>query len=182
MSIGMSNFRELYGYDALTFADMIFGDSRDPKAKYWVEEIQEILKLLKDNLQVAQNQQKQYADKHREERTFQVDDLVYLRLQPYKQTSLKINGAKKLKPRYYGPYKVIQKIGEVAYALEILEVSKIHNVFHVSCLKKYIGQKIFILDTLPPLYDEGQLTLIPEKNLKTRERRLRSRTIKEYLV
>ena len=47
-----------------------------------MEEIQEILKLLKDNLQVSQNQQKQYADKHREERTFQVDDLVYLRLQP----------------------------------------------------------------------------------------------------
>ena len=53
MSIGMSPFRELYVYDALTFAD-----SRAPKAKYWVEEIQEILKILKDNLQVAQNQQK----------------------------------------------------------------------------------------------------------------------------
>ena len=96
MSIGMSPFRELYGYDALTFSDMIFGDSRAPKAKDWVEESQEILKLLKDNLQVAQNQQKQYADKHREERNFQVDDLVYLRLHPYKQTSLKRNGAEKI--------------------------------------------------------------------------------------
>ena len=91
---------------------------------------------MKDNLQVAQNQQKQYADKHREERTFQVDDLVYLRLQPYKQTSLKRNGAEKLKPRYYGPYKVIRKIREVAYELELPKGSKIHNVFHVSCLKK----------------------------------------------
>ena len=54
----MSPFRELYGYDALTFYDMIFGDSRAPKSKYWVEEIQEILKILKYNLQVAQNQQK----------------------------------------------------------------------------------------------------------------------------
>ena len=59
----MSPFIALYGYDALTFYDMIFGDNRDPKAKYWVEESQEILKLLKDNLQVAQNQQKQYVDK-----------------------------------------------------------------------------------------------------------------------
>ena len=66
--------------------------------------------------------------------------------------------------------------------MELSEGSKIHNVFHVSCLKKSIGQKIFISDTLPPLDDEGQLTLIPEKVLKTRERRLRSRTIKEYLV
>ena len=53
MSIGMSPFRELYGYDALKFYDMIFGDSRAPKAKYLVEESQEILKLLKDNLQIA---------------------------------------------------------------------------------------------------------------------------------
>ena len=70
MSIGMSPFRALYGYDALVFSDMIFGDSRDPKSKYWVEESQEILKLLKDNLQVAQNQQTQYTDNNREERTF----------------------------------------------------------------------------------------------------------------
>ena len=67
--------------------------------------------------------------------------------------------------------------------MELREGSKIHNVFHVSCLKKYIGQKIVISYTPPPLYDEGQLTLIPEKvMIKTRERRLRSRTIKEYLV
>ena len=99
---------------------------------------------------------------------------MYLRLHPYKQTSLKRNGAENIKTRYYGPYKVIQKIGEVAYELELPKGSKIHNVFHVSCLKKDIGQKIFILDTLPPLDDEGQLTLIPEKILKTRERRLRA--------
>ena len=66
--------------------------------------------------------------------------------------------------------------------MELPEGSKIHNVFHVSCLKKAIGHQIVISDTLPPLDDEGQLTLIPEKVLKTRERRLRSRTIKEYLV
>ena len=103
-------------------------------------------------------------------------------MHPYKQTSLKRNAAEKLKTSYYGPYKVIQKIGEVAYELELPDESKIHNVFHVSCLKKDIGQKIFISDTLPPLDYEGQLTPIPEKVLKTRERILRSRTIKEYLV
>ena len=87
---------------------------------------------------------KQYTDKHREERAFQVDDLVYFRFHPYKQTFHKINGAKNINPRYYGPYKVIQKIGEVAYELELSEGSKIHNVFHVSCIKKDIGQQFVI--------------------------------------
>ena len=133
-------------------------------------------------MQVAQNQQKQYADKHIEERTFQVDDLVYLRLHPYKQEFLKNNGAEDLKQRYYGPCKVIWKIGEVAYELELMEGNKIHNLFYVCCLKKDIGKKIFISDTIPPLDDERNLTLIPERVLKTRERRLRSKKFKEYLV
>ena len=60
--------------------------------------------------------------------------------------------------------------------------SKIHNVFHVSCIKKVIGQKILVSYALPPLDDEGKLFLIPSKILRTRERRLRSRTIKEYFV
>ena len=68
------------------------------------------------------------------------------------------------------------------YELELPTGSKIHNVFHVSCLKKVIGKSILVSETLPPLYDKGQLILIPDKILKTREVRLRSRTIKEYLI
>ena len=83
-----------------------------------------------------QNQQNLYADRHRIERSFEVGDLVYLRLQPYMQSSLKKKGAEKLKPHFYGPYKVVWKVGEVSYELELPEESKVHNVFHVSNLKK----------------------------------------------
>lgn len=61
----MSPFRALYGYNALNFADMIFGDSKAPMAKYWIQESQYILRALKDNLQIAQNQQKMYVDRHK---------------------------------------------------------------------------------------------------------------------
>ena len=74
------------------------------------------------------------------ERQFEVGDLVYLRLQPYRQSSLKQKGAEKLKPRFYGPYRVIRRIGQVAYELELPQGSKIHKIFHVSCLKKALGQ------------------------------------------
>ena len=88
---------------------------------------------MKDKLQVAQNQQKQYADQHRVERYLQVNDFLYLRFNPCKQTAIKGKGSKKLKLRFYGPYKVIRKIGEVAYELELpMEVKFImYFMFHV---------------------------------------------------
>ena len=71
MSIKMTPFKALYGYEVLNFVDLVFEDSRAPKEKGWV---------LKENLQAAQTQQKLYADRHRVEHSFEVGDLVYLQL------------------------------------------------------------------------------------------------------
>jgi hypothetical protein len=169
----------LYGYDAPTLVDLVFGESRAPRAKVWITESQEILKLLKENLQTTQNQQKMSVDRHRIEHSFEVGDLVFLRLQPYKQSSLKKCGVEKLNPRFYGPYKIMRRVGEVAYEPELLEGSRIHNVFHVSCLKKVMGKFISTSKELPPLDEEGQLEVVPKEVLEFRDRKLRSRIIRE---
>ena len=88
----------------------------------------------------------------------------------------------KLSPKYYGPYKVLQKIGTMAYKLELPASSRVHPVFHVSCLKKVIGDKIPVQTILPELDKEGKMILEPEAITDTRIRQLRNRSISEYLI
>eukprot|EP00253_Pinus_taeda_P034426 PITA_34426 len=126
----------------------MFGASKAPRAKIWIQESWDILRALKDNMATAQNQQKLYANTSQVERHFEV----------------------------------ICRIGKVAYELELPQGSKIHNVFHVSCLKKALGQQVTVTDELPPTDDEGHLVLQPEAIIDTRERQLRSRTVWEFLV
>eukprot|EP00253_Pinus_taeda_P029353 PITA_29353 len=137
---------------------------------------------LMENLHQAQNCMKQQVDQHRSERQFQEGDQVFLRLQPYKQTSLKDKGCQKLSPKFYGPYQVLQRIGEVAYKLALPPTIKIHPVFHVSCLKKVIGNNCRIQTSLLELDEEGSIWLQPEQIMDTREQHLHGRMIKEVLV
>jgi len=109
--------------------------------------------------------------------TFEVGDLVYLRIQTYRQTSIKRSGIENLQPRLFGSYKVRRKVGVVEYDPDLPSGREIHNVFHVSCLKRAIGKHIIPIEALPPLDEEGQLTLIPKVVLEVREKRLRKRNI-----
>ena len=134
------------------------------------------------NLCAAQERMRWFANQKRVERFFAVGDRVYLRLQPYKQTSVHNKKLGKLALRYYGPFKVLQKIGEVCYKLDLPLGSLIHPVFHVSNHKAKLGNQVVPRPTLPAVNAEMVLTLEPMLILDKKSIKLRSRIVTQVLV
>jgi hypothetical protein len=133
---------------------------------------EDILRTLKENLVMAQNHMKQQADQGHSKHQFAEGDQVFLRLQPYKKTSPKAKHCQNLVPKFYGPYTVLKHVGKVTYQFALPSQSKLHPIFHVSCLKKVIGTRCQIQTNLPDLAKEGSIWLQPEAILDQRERHL----------
>jgi hypothetical protein len=102
--------------------------------------------LIKQHLYNARDRMKCQADKGHFERSFQIGEYVYLKLQSYVQSSLTARSNKKLSFKFFGPFLVLAKIGAVAYRLGLSDSSSIHPVFHVSQLKKAIGTQLVSTD------------------------------------
>lgn len=95
-------------------------------------------------------------------------DWIYLKLQPYKQTFLALRKTLKLAAKFYGPFRVLERIGSVAYKLDLPPTSAIHIVFHVSLLKQKLGDHVVPIIELPSREDE-EILMAPQEVLQTRE-------------
>lgn len=115
---------------------------------------EDLFSLLKRKLRKAQLQMKTSADLHRYEVHYKVGDWVYVRLRPYRQTSVSGVHYSKLGKLYYGPYQVAEIINLVAYKLSFPYSSKIHLVFHCSLLKSHHGPVTSTQDIPPKIIDD----------------------------
>jgi hypothetical protein len=122
---------------------------------------------------------KKFADTHRTPRSFLLGDMVYLKMEPHRETALGSGNPLKLASKWYGPFKVVQTVGNRAYRLQLPEGTQIHDVFHVSQLKKHLGPLAVPNKHLPLVAPSGKLKLTPVAVL---ERRQVPRSTGEYDV
>jgi hypothetical protein len=148
-SIAMAPFEALYGRKCRTPVCWDEVGERKLVGPELVQMTSENVKRIRENLKIAQDRQKSYADRRRKDLEFAVGDEVFLKLSPWKGV-LRFGKRGKLSPRFIGPYQITERIGPVAYRLDLPdELSRIHDVFHVSMLRKYITDPSHVLESQP---------------------------------
>lgn len=170
LSLNMTPFQVMYGREPPQLLKLGAGHTPVDSLEEELKAREAILDELKLHLLRAQQIMKDSADKKRRELTLQVGDEAYLKLQPYRQRSLARRPFEKLAARFYGPFTVLERIGEVAYKLDLPIGSKIHPVFHISQLKKAVGSNHTPAALPIQLTSDGEMLVQPEQLLAVRNR------------
>ena len=131
---------------------------------------------------MAQDRQKSQADLKGTPKEFQVGEHVFIKVRA-KKSSLRLGSCAKLEPRYGGPFEILSRIGQVAYQLALPPNLKVHNVFHISVLKKYVHDSTHVVDgNVVQVEPEGEILVEPNCILGKREITLWKRTIGQVKV
>jgi hypothetical protein len=175
----MSPFEALYGRKWRT---PLYWDQTGERQFFGPELIQEAeeqVRMIRENLRIAQSRQKSYADNRRRLLEFKEGDHVYLKVSPLRgMRRFKVRG--KLSPRFIGPFLILKRVGEVAYQLELPDhLSDVHDVFHVSQLKKClrVPEEQLPIEDLS-IQDDLTYAEYPIKILDTLTRVTRNKVIK----
>ncbi|XP_066381897.1 uncharacterized protein [Miscanthus floridulus] len=160
-------FRVVYGRDPPSIRSYEPGETRVPAVAKNMAERAEFLADIRCRLEQAQAMQKRHYDKTHRQVSYAVGDWALLRLHHRAASSLPQASTGKLKPRYFGPYRVVELINEVAVRLDLPAGARIHNVFHVGVLKKFQGPPPDAVPPLPPLR-HGAIDPEPERAVRYR--------------
>ncbi|KAL0562076.1 hypothetical protein IC582_002531 [Cucumis melo] len=154
-TIGMAPFEALYG--KCCRSPVCWGEVGEQRlmGPELVQSTNEAIQKIRSRMHTAQSRQKSYADVRRKDFEFEVGDKVFLKVAPMRGV-LRFERRGKLSPRFVGPFEILERIGPVAYRLALPpSLSTVHDVFHVSMLKKYVSDPSYVVDYEPLEIDEN---------------------------
>ncbi|KAI3786449.1 hypothetical protein L1987_40139 [Smallanthus sonchifolius] len=142
-SINMAPFEALYGRKCRSPICWNEIGEAQITAPELIQETYDKIIQIRDNIRVARSRQKSYADKRRKPLEFQASDLILLKVSSWKGV-IRFGKKGKLAPRYVGPFKILERIGKVAYKLDLPpSLGNVHLTFHMSNMKKCLAARIF---------------------------------------
>lgn len=171
----MTPFEAVYGYPPPGHVPFEPGSTADPEVERQLRSRDDLWAHLKAQIAAAQNRMRQVYDRGRHDRVFRRDELVWLKRLPKGQRTLLGQPQSKLSPRYYGPFRVLERIGRAAYRLQLPPSATVHPVFHVTRLKPFIGELGNQIE-IPPRAAE------PQRIVRTRRVQRQDKWIDEVLV
>ncbi|KAL0534339.1 hypothetical protein IC582_028629 [Cucumis melo] len=154
-TIGMAPFEALYG--KCCRSPVCWGEVGEQRlmGPELVQSTNEAIQKIRSRMHTAQSRQKSYADVRRKDLEFEVGDKVFLKVAPMRGV-LRFERRGKLSPRFVGPFEILERIGPVAYCLALPpSLSTVHDVFHVSMLRKYVPDPSHVVDYEPLEIDEN---------------------------
>jgi len=171
-SLKMSPFEVLYGRKCNTPVSWDNPADRKIVGPELLKEMEDQMIKIKENMKATQDRKKSYVDSNRTHREFKVGDHVFLKVKT-NRSSLKLGSCAKLAARFCGPFEILERIGPVAYMLALPASMTVHNVFHVSLLKKYVPDANHVIDwTVIQVEPEGVLQVHPVRILDKKSKQL----------